>query len=486
MCKIFRFFTVLFIFILCVYILNWVNRSRILEHTMATGTTGNTGSVSENSQPVDRTLKPLYLKNSDIQTSEDKRLSDYDLIDPIMRVIGDDLHCLQLDRNLWRIYLKTLESRNKLLTQGIEINDISASFYDTNPYSSGATSVSQQTLKIRICGLPLSVDESAVHEMLNKLKVKLTSKILYEKIRHPVTNKMTSILNGTRFMYIEPLPAGESLPKFNTCAGLRCKILHFGQPKNNHILQCTNCWKTGHTKSICKNDSCCKVCQKPGHLPGQKECPHYEVQKHIAPFSGSQDVLSNFYPCELDIYGVKHKSAEHAFQYTKAIRCGDLDAASKITAAEDALSAMRLGKKIKTNEQWNATKEAVMEEIIENKSVQVKLFQEKIRSAKQSTTFVETTYNDEWGSGLDRTGTINTKQDKWPGKNTLGTIIKKVAKKVRKRKLSDNAPKAQKQNREQAKQRNIVDMLKTLRAASDSDASGCNPDSESSESEGET
>lgn len=127
-----------------------------------------------------------------------------------------------------------------------------------------------------------------------------------------------------------------------------------------------------------------------------------------------------------------------------------------------------------------------MEEIIENKSVQVKLFQEKIRSAKQSTTFVETTYNDEWGSGLDRTGTINTKQDKWPGKNTLGTIIKKVAKKVRKRKLSDNAPKAQKQNREQAKQRNIVDMLKTLRAASDSDASGCNPDSESSESEGET
>lgn len=31
--------------------------------------------------------------------------------------------------------------------------------------------------------------------------------------------------------------------------------------------------------------------------------------------------------------------------------CGDLDVASKITAAEDALSAMRLEKKIKTNEQ---------------------------------------------------------------------------------------------------------------------------------------
>lgn len=43
------------------------------------------------------------------------------------------------------------------------------------------------------------------------------------------------------------------------------------------------------------------------------------------------------------------------------------------------------GKKIKTNKQWNATKETVMEKIIENKSVQVKLFQEKIWSAKQFT-----------------------------------------------------------------------------------------------------
>lgn len=66
---------------------------------MATGSTGNPGSVSENSKPVDSTLKPLYFKNSDIQTSKDKRFTDYDLIDPILRVIGDDLHCLQLDLN---------------------------------------------------------------------------------------------------------------------------------------------------------------------------------------------------------------------------------------------------------------------------------------------------------------------------------------------------------------------------------------------------
>lgn len=112
------FFVVSFVFIFCVYILKWVNRSRVLEHTIATGSSGNTRHVSENSQPVDRTLKPLFLKNSEIQTFENKILSDYDLIDPIIRVIGDNLHCLHLyvDRNLWRIYLNTLESRNRLLT----------------------------------------------------------------------------------------------------------------------------------------------------------------------------------------------------------------------------------------------------------------------------------------------------------------------------------------------------------------------------------
>lgn len=71
---------------------------------------------------------------------------------------------------------------------------------------------------------------------------------------------------------------------------------------------------------------------------------------------------------------------------------------------------MRLVKN-KTNEQWNATHGTVMENITENKSVQVNLFQVDKRSAKESTTFVKTTYKDEWISGLERTGTIYMKQD---------------------------------------------------------------------------
>ncbi|KAK3107169.1 hypothetical protein FSP39_008435 [Pinctada imbricata] len=430
----------------------------------------------------DRTIKPLYLKNSDIQVCESKRITDYELMDYLSRCIGDSLHCLQLDRNLWRIYVKDRDSRNKLLNEGLDIQNIAVSFYDTNPYSSGATDANQRPLKLRISGLPLSVDDSAIHELLIKLEVKLTSKILYEKIRHPVTNKMTSVLNGNRFMYIEPLPEGRSLPRVNNCAGLRCLLFHYGQPKVERKLLCTNCWKTDHTRSNCKNEPCCKVCKDPGHSPGDEKCPFYEHQKEITPFSGATDVLSNFFPCSMDLYGVQHKSAEHAFQYTKAVRCGDLNAANSIKDAKDALSAKRIGDKIKPNEQWISTKSKVMEEIVENKCVQVPMFKEKLRSAKRNTLFVETSHNDEWGSGLDREGTLYTKKNHWPGKNTLGSIIGKVADKVRKRKKSDqwSKPKQKQLSKETTNQRDIVKMLRDLRATSDSDSvtSGQNDDTE--------
>lgn len=73
---------------------------------------------------------------------------------------------------------------------------------------SGATSVIQTTPKLRICSLPLSVTDFSVHELLDKSKVELTSKNMYEKIHHPKTNRLTSILKDTSIMYIEPLLNG--------------------------------------------------------------------------------------------------------------------------------------------------------------------------------------------------------------------------------------------------------------------------------------
>ena len=48
-----------------------------------------------------------------------------------------------------------------------------------------------------------------------KTEVKPKRKLVYEKIRHPVTHKMTSVLNGNRFLYIVSLPDGKLLSTVN-------------------------------------------------------------------------------------------------------------------------------------------------------------------------------------------------------------------------------------------------------------------------------
>lgn len=114
--------------------------------------------------------------------------------------------------------------------------------------------------------------------------------------------------------------------------------------KNPESLICTNCWKTKHTRPRCTLDTFCKECKQPGHTPDDKTRLHYEPQKLLTPFCG-EDVLSNFFPCELDFCGMKHKSAEHAFQYIKAVRFGDRKAANIIKDATGALFVLRHEKK---------------------------------------------------------------------------------------------------------------------------------------------
>ena len=84
------------------------------------------------------------------------------------------------------------------------------------------------------------------------------------------------------------------------------------------------------------------------------------------------------------------------------------------------------------------------------------------KTTKQ-TIYVATIFDNEWGSGLNLSGTANTKQSKWPGKNLLGTMIQNIAIKCRKRKFSDQWSRGKQKSglRDKSKQRDIVQMLQT-------------------------
>ena len=62
----------------------------------------------------------------------------------------------------------------------------------------------------------------------------------------------------------------------------------------------------------------------------------YLLHKEAFAFAGKLDPSSNFYPCEIRVFGVKHRSTEHAYCYSKAIQCGKDTVANRILEADTA------------------------------------------------------------------------------------------------------------------------------------------------------
>lgn len=152
--------------------------------------------------------------------------------------------------------MKTRESRSLLVVEGFVFRNISVQVYDSNPYSIGDTGPGIKVIKVTICGLPLSVDDSAVFEMLDKFEINRKSEMKYENIRHPITHRMTNVLNGYRFLYIAPLLNGKSLPRNAVCAKLKCRIYHQNRALNAGRLGIVNTSvrMTGNVESAEKRD----------------------------------------------------------------------------------------------------------------------------------------------------------------------------------------------------------------------------------------
>ena len=77
-------------------------------------------------------LKPVNLPNRDIQSNKGSKVTDYDLANAVGKTVND-IKCIQLDRDLWRIYVQSRESRQILVTEGFELRHKTISVFDTNP-----------------------------------------------------------------------------------------------------------------------------------------------------------------------------------------------------------------------------------------------------------------------------------------------------------------------------------------------------------------
>lgn len=386
------------------------------------------------SQNQEKSTLPVFF------LEKENNFSTYDVCAAVSEVVGSErVTGAQKIRSLWRIYINTEEARITLLTEGLVIEGIRQNLLSQNPFTSNPRGDTEDTVKVTVRDIPLSYSNDEIKKFLENKSVKMTSDVKYAKARDK-NGKLTEFLNGDRYVFAEKNTLLQKpLDRYSICGAFKCRIFHAGQSLK---LSCTNCFASGHTRHNCRNQTACAVCKKPGHEAGQAECEKYEPQVDVCTFAGSDDPLSNFYMAEFEYRGIEVASAEHAYQYRKALSNGMPDHGKRILNAKNPREAKDLGRYVKCTREWEEENRTIMEEIVLEKFTQVTQAKKALLRTGESVLAEAVPGQLLWGTGLSKDATFNTTRDAWPGQNWLGNILCDVRQKL-KRESKSPEPKAQ-------------------------------------------
>lgn len=370
-------------------------------------------------------LAPIFFKASDVPNF--KTLKEFEVCKAVFEIIGqDNLQGCQRIRGLWRIYVKTDEDRIKLITNRITLRNQSIGLYKNNPFRSGIESPDQEVVKVTITDVPLSKGNSGIEKFILEHKLEKTSDLQFGKVRDEETKEFTDILSGSRIVFVKEFE--NHIPRRVNISGSTANVYYAGQVVQKRPMLCTNCYSTEHYKSQCQNEKACIKCKETDHEITDTNCNALlsKPNTNITAFQGSNDILSNFYPCNINMHGILAKSSEHAYQYVKAIRRGRLDIATKIKNASNALGAKMAARDLPYSDTWAEEKAEVMTDILNEKVKQVPEFKEELLQS-QSHKLVEAVPGELfWSSGLNKMDTSVTKIKYWPGKNIMGSLLTKL------------------------------------------------------------
>ena len=309
----------------------------------------------------------MFIRASEIL--DFKTLKEYELCEAICKKITkESLLGVQRIGMLWHIYLKSKEARASVLVNKVDIRDHCVNVFTNNPIraklSEGETD--ESVMKVTIKDLPLSKGKNGIEQYLLHQGLKLRGNIEYCKARNE-SNELTDWLNGDRMVFVDQFE--EPLPRKTYIGDTSVRIFHRNQPSNSRKY-CTNCHKGGHFRKQCSSDPCCVVCKVKNHTSGDKSCSGTAKQplKHVTAFAGRKDALSNFYSCDIKLYGMLHKSAEHAYQCKKAIQTGNNKVAERILETKTAFQAKVEASFLPYNRNWTDQKEKAMEEVLSAKA----------------------------------------------------------------------------------------------------------------------
>ncbi len=369
------------------------------------------------------------------------RCDGYKLGQSIMSVVGKtNVKCVQVVKNLWRIYCLTEAAKTALVSKGITFEGKTISVYPSNPLATGSmqailngASKNIEMVRLNIKDLCNSVSNDSVkHLLCDILKLKLATEVKESYYRDPDSKLTSHLMSGDRYVYVHPAELEKPLPRYAQCGIFSCRLIYRGQ-FGEDIQECYNCFSRDHKGFECKNPKACKVCKMPGHKPGSPDCLHYNPVNDYCIYGGSQDPLSNHYEHPFEHNHVMGKTVDHHWYYKKAMIHGQEELATLCITAPTAAQAKAFGKGIRCVRDWDNSPLArsIMRDIQLSKFKHVEPFADRMADAHLAGQyFVEAVPKGRysiWSTGLTKEATMNTDPEHWTGMNQMGQILSGIA-----------------------------------------------------------
>lgn len=166
------------------------------------------------------TVEPVFLKDKDMPVHT---ISPMTVVKAVTEVISHQhLEGVQKFMGVWRIYFKTLQSREDFLAQQtISISGKEVYLHALYP--------EETTHKLVIKGLPLCVKNKDIKSFLMSKGIKPSSQIMFSLIRDE-NGAFTKFKDGDRFVYCYPLDT--QIPRRQTILEHPCLLHHHESPRS--------------------------------------------------------------------------------------------------------------------------------------------------------------------------------------------------------------------------------------------------------------
>ncbi len=366
-------------------------------------------------------VEPVFFRNSSVimDETEEPRLKHYEVIEAVSRVVRTDrIDTVQIVRGLWRVYMKSRESRATLIARGIDIRNLHVQLYDTNPYRTKSTDPSEVIERLTFKDLPRSVDDSLIMDYVDTLPYEQKSKLQYARARSR-TNQLTDIMTGDRYILLKG-PIVPVLPNRVKIGQFTARVYHDSQFK------------------------VCKACGDLGHRFKDPECPAYDPELNALLFRGHKSALSNFFKVDGDFLhqGKLFDSSEKGFNWRKAMHFNEPRLAEEIRLAEHAGAAKALAdKNLPADGEdpiWDELAPTVMQEVVKDKMDQCEFAKSYLLDTGDAL-LGEATGDLTWACGLWEDIAKVTRPRFWKGMNRLGKILMELRSMYRMQELGNKS-----------------------------------------------